>query len=454
MKAFVWDTCFETGFALVDDQHRRLVDIVNRLGDVLIAGSATDTAMAAVFGELASYAQRHFADEESLMVQAGLDQRHVAAHRQHHAQFVAQLVSMWRGRAELGNAADVLHGYLSSWLTFHILEEDQAMARQITQVRKGASALEAFESDQAPRDVGSAVLLAAMGKLYHVLSLQNKALQEANQRLEDKVAARTRDLLRSEKMAAVGQLATGVAHEINTPIGYVNSNLGTLSKYASQLLAALDACAACAGQSPELARTLQALEQKYELAYLKEDLVALLSESRDGLDRVKTIVQALKDFAHADSTELVSADLVAGLESTLKVAGTDLRHKADIVRELQPMPAVLCAPGQINQVFMNLLVNAAHAIKEHGQITLRNGFDEVGVWVEIGDTGEGIAPEHLSRVFEPFFTTKPVGQGTGLGLSVSWDIVVKQHGGRLDVRSEPGHGASFTVWLPRRAAQD
>jgi signal transduction histidine kinase len=298
------------------------------------------------------------------------------------------------------------------------------------------------------------VLLAAMGKLYHVLSLQNKALQEANERLEDKVAARTRDLLRSEKMAAVGQLATGVAHEINTPIGYVNSNLGTLSKYASQLLAALDACAACAGQSPELARTLQALEQKYELAYLKEDLVALLSESRDGLDRVKTIVQALKDFAHADSTELVSADLVAGLESTLKVAGTDLRHKADIVRELKPMPAVLCAPGQINQVFMNLLVNAAHAIKEHGQITLRNGFDEVGVWVEIGDTGEGIAPEHLSRVFEPFFTTKPVGQGTGLGLSVSWDIVVKQHGGRLDVRSEPGHGASFTVWLPRRAAQD
>jgi len=324
------------------------------------------------------------------------------------------------------------------------------MARQLSRVHGGTPAAEAFDEDQVPRDVGSAVLLQAMGKLYHVLSLQNKALQEANEKLEDKVAARTRDLLRSEKMAAVGQLATGVAHEINTPIGYVNSNLGTLSRYTTQLLAALDACMACAGQSPELARTLQALEQKYELAYLKEDLVALLAESRDGLDRVKTIVVALKDFAHADSAEMVSADLLVGLESTLKVASTDIRQKADIVRELQPMPPVLCAPGQINQVFMNMLVNAAHAIQGHGVITLRNGFDDHEVWVEIADNGPGIAPEHLSRVFEPFFTTKPVGQGTGLGLSVSWDIVVKQHGGRIEVRSQPGQGASFKVHLPRR----
>jgi len=450
MKAFVWDARFETGIALVDTQHQHLVDIVNRLGDVLITGSATDDAMAAVFAELASYAQQHFADEETLMLQAGLDTRHRDAHQQHHQQFVAQLVAMWGGRANLADAANVLHGYLSSWLTFHILEEDQAMARQLSRVHGGTPAAEAFDEDQVPRDVGSAVLLQAMGKLYHVLSLQNKALQEANEKLEDKVAARTRDLLRSEKMAAVGQLATGVAHEINTPIGYVNSNLGTLSRYTTQLLAALDACMACAGQSPELARTLQALEQKYELAYLKEDLVALLAESRDGLDRVKTIVVALKDFAHADSAEMVSADLLVGLESTLKVASTDIRQKADIVRELQPMPPVLCAPGQINQVFMNMLVNAAHAIQGHGVITLRNGFDDHEVWVEIADNGPGIAPEHLSRVFEPFFTTKPVGQGTGLGLSVSWDIVVKQHGGRIEVRSQPGQGASFKVHLPRR----
>ena len=451
MKAFVWDTRFETGITLVDTQHRHLVEIVNQLGEVLIAGNATEDAMATVFAELARYAQQHFADEEALMQQAGLDPRHCAAHQQHHQQFVAQLVAMWGGRANLADAANVLHGYLSSWLTFHILEEDQAMARQLTRVHGGTPAPDAFEQDQVPLDLGSAVLLEAMGKLYHVLSLQNKALQDANQQLEDKVASRTRDLLRSEKMAAVGQLAAGVAHEINNPIGYVNSNLSTLTRYATQLVEVVDACAASAAQSPALAQTMAELQARYELDYLKQDLVDLLAESREGLDRVKNIVQALKDFAHADSAELVATDLVAGLESTLKVAGTELKRKADIVRELQPMPQVLCAPGQINQVFMNLLVNAAHAIKDHGVITLRNGFDDAGVWVEVADNGCGITPEHLSRVFEPFFTTKPVGQGTGLGLSVSWDIVVKQHGGRLDVHSEPGHGATFRVWLPRRA---
>ena len=450
MKAFVWNDRFETGLAPVDDQHHRLVEIINRLGAVLIDGSATEASLAATFGELADYAKRHFADEERLMAQAGLDPRHVDVHRQHHRQFVEQLVGLWKGRASLAQPAEVLHGFLSSWLTFHILEEDQAMARQLELVQQGSSPAEAFDSAQLPADTASVVLLGAMHELYGVLSKQNKALAEANERLEGQVADRTRSLLQAEKMAAVGQLAAGVAHEINNPIGFVNSNLGTLRGYAEQLLGLLDACGAQCARDPAAAAEFERLATEADLPYLREDLTALLSESRDGLDRGKNIVLALKDFAHADTADLVETDLLVGLDSTLKVASNELKYKAEVVRALTPLPTVHCIPGQINQVFMNLLVNAAHAMPQRGTITLRSGFDDEGVWVDVEDNGSGIATEHLARIFEPFFTTKPVGKGTGLGLAVSWDIVVNKHHGRLSVRSALGQGSCFSVWLPRQ----
>jgi two-component system NtrC family sensor kinase len=448
MKAFTWSPRFETGIASVDAQHRGLVDIVNRMGNCLIDDSATERSLAAVFDELAAYALGHFADEERLMHEAGLDPRHVEQHQHHHQQFVEQLTQMWQDRRELKNPAEVLQGFLSSWLTFHILEEDQSMARQIAQVAQGVAADAALAHEQEQADNTSAILLAAMHQLYHVLALQNKGLAEANERLEEKVAARSRELVQSEKMAAVGQLAAGVAHEINNPIGFVNSNLGTLGLYTTQLFALIDAADVSPAESPALAARLQQLKADADLPYLRDDLGALLKESQDGLDRVKHIVQSLKDFSHPDSDDMTPADLLAGLESTLHVVASQLRYKADIVRDLQPLPKVPCVPGQINQVFMNLLLNAAQAIEGHGTITLRSGSTGQQVWVEIGDSGCGMTESVRQHLFEPFFTTKPVGQGTGLGLSISWDIVVNKHGGRIEVDSAPGQGSRLTLWLP------
>ena len=447
MEAFVWNSRLETGIASVDQQHRHLVDIINRLGNMLIEGKAGSDKINDLFGELAKYATFHFTDEERLMAEADISERHIELHRRHHRQFVEQLSTMWKGRAELGNPADVLHGFLSSWLTFHIMEEDHSMARQIALVHQGVAAEDAFGREQQPADKGSTVLLAAMQQLYHVLSLQNKALADANIRLEEKVDERTRELLQSEKMAAVGQLAAGVAHEINNPVGFVNANLGTLRRYAVQLLAIADACAEHAAMHPDSSADLEKILAQNDLDYLREDMEPLLKESLEGLDRVRRIVGSLMDFAQADG-ETTETDLLAGLEDALILAGNEIRHKAEVVRRLSPLPPVRCIPGQIKQVFVNLLINAAQAIEERGTITLSSGVEGDGVWIAIADDGSGMTEEVGKRLFEPFFTTRPIGSGVGLGLTVSWDIVVNKHGGRIEVESEPGKGARFTIRLP------
>ncbi len=248
-------------------------------------------------------------------------------------------------------------------------------------------------------------------------------------------------LLQSEKMASIGQLAAGVAHEINNPIGYVYANFNTLSGYVTELLAA--AQGAVQGDLAASAKPL-------DLEFLSEDLPDLLRETRDGLDRVTKIVRDLKDFSRVDTSDAwESADLVAGLESTLNIVQNEVKYKATIERALVALPKVVCRPSEINQVFMNLLVNAAQAIPERGVIRLASGFDDEQVWIEVADTGKGMTTEVRNRIFEPFYTTKPVGQGTGLGLSLSYTIVQK-HQGRIDVDSEPGRGTTFRITLPRR----
>ena len=173
----------------------------------------------------------------------------------------------------------------------------------------------------------------------------------------------------------------------------------------------------------------------------------MLSESMGGMQRVKRIVQDLKDFSHVDTAEVQSANLEQGMDSTLNVVWNELKYKAEVIKEYGGIPNIVCIPAQLNQVFMNLLVNAGQAIEEHGRITIRTGQDEGNVWVEVEDTGKGIKPEHLERIFDPFFTTKPVGSGTGLGLSLSYGIV-KKHGGRIEVKSELGKGTMMRVLLP------
>ena len=259
-------------------------------------------------------------------------------------------------------------------------------------------------------------------------------------------------LMQSEKMASIGQLAAGVAHEINNPVGFVNSNLGTLQRYAEHLLRLLAAYERIEGSlADDLRREIDRLKREIDADYLREDIGNLLSESVDGLQRVKRIVQDLKEFSHVDRAEQEWANLESGLDSTLNVVWNELKYKAKVVKEYGQIPQIRCFPSQLNQVFMNLLINAAHAIEHQGRITIRTGHDRENVWVEIEDTGKGIAPEHLGRIFEPFFTTKPVGKGTGLGLSLSYGIV-HQHGGHIEVASELAKGSYFRVMLPRHPA--
>jgi signal transduction histidine kinase len=244
-------------------------------------------------------------------------------------------------------------------------------------------------------------------------------------------------------------LAAGVAHEINNPIGFVNSNLGSLQRYAQGMLRLLDSYAALEGAfSPEDRAGIARVKDEVDAEYLREDLEPLLRESLDGIDRVRRIVQDMKDFSHVDGGDLQYADIEAGLNSTLNVVWNEIKYKAEVTKEYGSIPQIECYPSQLNQVFMNLLVNAAHAIEKHGRITLRTAHDEKHVWIEVEDTGTGIPEDRLGRIFEPFFTTKPVGKGTGLGLSLSYGIVQK-HGGRFEVQSEVGKGTLFRVVLPR-----
>lgn len=257
-------------------------------------------------------------------------------------------------------------------------------------------------------------------------------------------------LLQSEKLASIGQLAAGVAHEINNPIGFVNSNLHTLRQYIEDLLRLIDVYEAVEPSlTAEASGQIAQLKMELELDYLREDVGALIAESIDGTARVRRIVQDLRDFSRTGATDWQFADLHQGLESTLNVAANEIKYKASVVREYGQLPAVECVPAQLNQVFLNLLVNAAQAIEEHGTITLRSGCEGGQVWLTFADDGAGIPAELQSRIFDPFFTTKPVGQGTGLGLSLSYGIVQK-HGGRIEVDSRPGEGTTFTLWLPVR----
>ena len=276
------------------------------------------------------------------------------------------------------------------------------------------------------------------------------AIQQAHADIEE---AQNR-LLQTEKMASLGQLAAGVAHEINNPVGFVSSNLGTLRRYVEPLLelVALYGRVDLAATEPALQAQLTQLQQAVDLDFIQEDLPQLLKESEDGLCRVKKIVQDLKDFSRIDQADWQDADINRGLESTLNVVQHEIKYGADVQRDYGNLPLVRCLAGQVNQVFMNLIVNASQAIAStgnpRGTIRLRSYCTADGwVCVEVGDNGGGMSAEVQRRIFDPFFTTKPVGQGTGLGLSLSFSIL-KKHGGRIELESTPGVGSVFRVWLP------
>lgn len=283
-------------------------------------------------------------------------------------------------------------------------------------------------------------------------SLQKKG--EEQQLLINQLRDAQAQLLQSEKMASIGQLAAGIAHEINNPIGFVNSNMGTLGNYVETLCTVIEGYDKALGDMvdrPAAQSAIAELKKQADFEFLREDVTDLVRESLDGLKRVKDIVQSLKDFAHIGESDWQFSDLHAGMDSTLNIAANEIKYKAKVVKEYGTLPLVKCLASQLNQVFMNLIVNAAHAIQDSGTITIRTGSADGWVWMSVQDTGEGIPDDIKTRIFDPFFTTKPVGKGTGLGLSLSYSIVSK-HGGRIEVDSALGVGTTFTVHLPQQPA--
>ncbi|OWW23062.1 ATPase [Noviherbaspirillum denitrificans] len=271
--------------------------------------------------------------------------------------------------------------------------------------------------------------------------------------LNEKLSMAQEQLIQSEKLASIGQLAAGVAHEINNPIGYIFSNFAALEQYISgllEMLAAYEEVETHIADRTAVER-LKSLRERVDFDYLKGDLPYLMEESREGLVRVRKIVQDLKDFSRVDShLQWQWADLHQGIDSTLNIVNNEIKYKADVVKEYGTLPEIECLPSQINQVVMNMVVNAAQSIgTERGRIVVRTGTEAQNVWIEVEDNGCGMTKDIMSRIFDPFFTTKPVGKGTGLGLSLSYGIVQKHHG-RIEVRSEVGKGSTFRVCLPVR----
>jgi signal transduction histidine kinase len=274
-------------------------------------------------------------------------------------------------------------------------------------------------------------------------------------RLEHHLREAQAALVQTEQLASLGRLAAGVAHEVNNPIAYVINNLAVLRRDVQNALGVLDkygeARAALARVEPELVTEVARLEEEMDLPYFRENLGRIFDSSADGLRRIRTIVQNLRDFARLDEAESKEVDLNAAVQSTLEALRHELDEKALRVQtDFQDIPAVDCHPAKINQVFLNILLNAIQASPREGLIEVRTQAQGGGaVLVEIEDHGEGIRPEHLPHIFEPFFTTKPVGSGTGLGLSVSYGIV-RDHGGSLEAESSVGRGSTFRIRLPRR----
>ena len=263
-------------------------------------------------------------------------------------------------------------------------------------------------------------------------------------------------LQQSERLASIGQLAAGVAHEINNPLSFIRSNVETLGEYLSSLLVLVDHYAAVEATGPahETLTALQAAKEKADLDFVRQDAPALLDECRNGLERVRKIVADLREFSREGDTDWSEVDIHTCLESAINLVVGGLPSTIRLERRYAKLPTLRCKPLQLNQVFLALLRNAALAIGDHpGTITASSGQNDQGeLWFEIADTGVGIAPENLPRLFEPFFTTRKVGQGTGMGLSMCFGIVA-DHGGRIEVQSTPGAGASFRVTLPQNTAR-
>jgi signal transduction histidine kinase len=407
------------------------------------------------------------------MQQAGLDARHVQAHIHSHQEFVAQVAEM-RGARDPARVVATLYGFVTSWLSFHILDTDHSMARQLEAIQAGQAPAAAYEAEAgAGGDPANQALVQAVRRLLGLLGDRNRELARLNTGLEQRVEARTQALnvvnlelrqtldrlqdtqsrlVEADKMAAVGQLAAGVAHEINNPLGFVASNLNTLGTYADQLLG-------LAGASDRLVQgalprsVWQQARARIDLDYIRKELPGLLAESEKGVDRVGEVVRALQAFADPCPVAGTPTCIAALVDQAILNTATSRHAGVDVIREFAPeLPLLPVNPTLLETALRALLENAAWALgNSSGAITVCLEPRGQAFCIEVRDTGCGMDEAVRSRVFDPFFTTRPVGQGQGLGLSVTYRIV-RQHGGRIDVVSTPGLGSAFTIRLPLAGA--
>ena len=276
--------------------------------------------------------------------------------------------------------------------------------------------------------------------------------KEEKQKCDSKIKKQNSQLVLLEKMASIGSLTAGIAHEMNNPIGFVRSNLATLQEYLPRLLQVLTLFHDAGERSPELLdrdelKSAFELWEKGDVEFVKKDIVQLLEESTEGMERINAIIVSLKNFSHSDDFIWEKADLNTCLEDALRLAWNELKYTCEVTKKLSPLPKISCSARHVSQVFINILINASHAIKDHGTITISSESTENEVIVRISDTGSGIPKGIRGKIFNPFYSTKEVGEGTGLGLSISLSII-KRHNGKITVDSVVGKGTTFSIIVP------
>lgn len=470
--AFEWSPLFETQLPEVDSQHQHLVDLLNRL--VSSIDSSSNDQIDALLNDLAQYTVYHFRCEEQLMGQHGVLAQHQTAHHQAHQKFVDQVITWMatrhqHGQLSLAQMAD----YLANWLIFHILGEDQSLGRQIHAIQRGATPEQAYAADRDNADPRTPVLLGALQRLYGGLLERNESLLAAyqdlqsqhrelvnaqdqlatlNTHLEQRVRERTEALIatnrqlreeqgrlvQADKMAAIGQLAAGFAHEINTPIGIA---VGTVSQLQQSAHALRSLMSQDEVQEEDLLGHLNVLDESSTLALANLNRAAGLV----GAFKRSSIDQASEQVTQFRLRDLIQDDLLT-LRARLKHSPAEVRVDCD------PDWAIQGVPGLFHQLFTNLLLNAV----QHGfQPDAVGAWIQVRVWddqgricIEVADNGRGMSPDVVEKIFQPFFTTSRGQGGTGLGLYICYDIVTNRLGGSIRCESAPDQGTRFLIEVP------
>lgn len=300
-----------------------------------------------------------------------------------------------------------------------------------------------------------------MGVVLDVLSAMERAMARRSEDLArtlEELKSSQAQLIQSEKMASLGQMVAGIAHEMNTPLGYVRGNVEIVQDGLQQVRELLVAYETLVSTLLESGGDPMSLEKQFALvAQLSQgvnsktfdDLQGLVEDTIYGVDQVSELVRNLRNFSRLDHARVADINLNESIDSALLIARNVIKHQT-VLKDYAELPSISCSPSQINQVFLNVINNASQAIDGQGEIRLRTWYDDNAVYASVEDSGRGIPEENLTKIFDPFFTTKKVGEGTGLGLAIVYKIV-EEHGGDIQVRSTPGLGTTFTLRLPRKA---